>query len=427
MTTSTLKNLNEEMKDAVLEAEELHSMLHEIETEVQAEVLQKKTVKQLKGELKSFGLSTKGLKAELIERLLSYLSVKPGGIKNSEASKFSTSESAEESGEGTGEKDENHTKGEVKIDQKPEEKNDRASDSSDTDTSDESNDSASDTEPYISISEEEDNVANGKPRKKRFRPKIAFKDVADALPTYSGENNASVTEWVKEFEVFGDLVKWTKLEKYVYAKKQLRSSAKQYVEKELKPRSYSALKRGLLKEFEKERNSAKTHQLLNKTRKKDNETFRQYIYRMVEIASNAKIEEDAVVVYIVNGIPDNKKNKAPLYECSTVKRLKKKLKTYTLVNGNIYDPVGIRTENKQGNDREANTSGHKQQNKPQQKSGQGNCYNCGDPNHRSPDCPDKSKGPKCYNCNEFGHVSKQCSQPKKERKETEKKCCSTRE
>lgn len=167
--------------------------------------------------------------------------------------------------------------------------------------------------------------------------------------------------------------------------------------------------------------TAQSAKLLNKTRKKDNETFRQYIYRMVEIASNAKIEEDAVVVYIVNGIPDNKKNKAPLYECSTVKRLKKKLKTYTLVNGNIYDPVGIRTENKQGNDREANTSGHKQQNKPQQKSGQGNCYNCGDPNHRSPDCPDKSKGPKCYNCNEFGHVSKQCSQPKKERKETEKK------
>ena len=51
------------------------------------------------------------------------------------------------------------------------------------------------------------------------------------------------------------------------------------------------------------------------------------------------------------------------------------------------------------------------------------CFNCGDKNHISADCPMKSKGRKCFKCNEFGHVASACPQKKVSPKDSTKTVC----
>ncbi|KAH9641839.1 hypothetical protein HF086_001555 [Spodoptera exigua] len=36
------------------------------------------------------------------------------------------------------------------------------------------------------------------------------------------------------------------------------------------------------------------------------------------------------------------------------------------------------------------------------------CYDCGEKNHRSENCPHKTQGKKCFRCNGFGHISPNC-------------------
>jgi hypothetical protein len=43
------------------------------------------------------------------------------------------------------------------------------------------------------------------------------------------------------------------------------------------------------------------------------------------------------------------------------------------------------------------------------------CYNCGSPDHISPQCPDRGN-PKCYNCDQKGHMAKECPEPKREKR-----------
>lgn len=142
---------------------------------------------------------------------------------------------------------------------------------------------------------------------------------------------------------------------------------------------------------------------------------------MLEISKNAKIEEEAVTIYIVNGISDRKRKKASLYECKSIRALKRRLKTYALVNNGMYNTAGVKLDYKSVQSKDTTGGENRVRAKAQQKSGAMHCFNCGDANHKSAECPNKSKGPKCYRCNEFGHLSSDCKLPAKlNRKEPEK-------
>lgn len=121
---------------------------------------------------------------------------------------------------------------------------------------------------------------------------------------------------------------------------------------------------------------------------------------MIEIASNAKIEEEAICMYVVNGIPDNKKQKSTLYECKKIKKLKEKLVTYAQVNSVLYDSTGKKndTDRKSSDDKPAGSGGQAAKIGSTIQSSSTtkgtHCYNCGATEHFSSDCPNKDKGPK---------------------------------
>lgn len=174
----------------------------------------------------------------------------------------------------------------------------------------------------------------------RSAPKIRFQDVQKSLPQFSGQESDNIEVFLKEFKDWARSFEWSKLERLIYAKNQMTASAKKFVEQELKPKTFDALKKGPRAEFLTEKNTALIHKKLSLMRKNDKETFREFVYRIVAIAQQADIPEISCVTYAVNGISDNKRNKATLYECKTIKKLKAKLQTYAQVNCNIYDSTG---------------------------------------------------------------------------------------
>ena len=67
---------------------------------------------------------------------------------------------------------------------------------------------------------------------------------------------------------------------------------------------------------------------LSNEKKKTGETFLEYFYRLKAIGQNGEVDEESLVSYIIQGIPDHSKNKMMLYESGDLNELKNKLRVY---------------------------------------------------------------------------------------------------
>lgn len=235
----------------------------------------------------------------------------------------------------------------------------------------------------------------------RSRTVLTFKDVEDALVTFSGDGTQSVQRWFVLFEETAELCFWTDAQKVIYVKRLLRGSAKLFANFECHARSYRDLKRALIEEFGKTLNSRQIHKELSAVTKKADETFQEYIYRVLELASHAEIEIEAKIQYIIDGVKDEESNKAILYSATSIKELRQRFTQYeaqrTNRNKAKHRPQIAGKDKPVGNANRATTPNPKK------------CYNCGDTKHLGKECPHKTKGSKCYSCGEFGHIAAKCS------------------
>lgn len=145
---------------------------------------------------------------------------------------------------------------------------------------------------------------------------------------FSGDDKLPIENWIAEFEDMSTLLQWNDLQKLIYGKRMLKGSAKQYVSFEKGIMSRNTLKHRLKREFKVRMNSAAVHSQLYKRRRQPSESSRQYIYAMQEIADQGYIEEDALIQYIIDGIPDDECNKATLYNAKMLRKLKKCFEVY---------------------------------------------------------------------------------------------------
>jgi len=152
---------------------------------------------------------------------------------------------------------------------------------------------------------------------------ITIKDVEGSVSHFSGDDQMRIERWIDEFEDMSELLQWDNLQKIVYAKKLLRGSAKQFMSLQKGITTWRSMKKRLLNEFETKHNSAIVHAQLNKRKRQTNETPRQYIYVMQTIASQGDVEEEALVQYIIEGVPDEEYNKSILYGADTLTQLRK--------------------------------------------------------------------------------------------------------
>ncbi|XP_055387616.1 uncharacterized protein K02A2.6-like [Condylostylus longicornis] len=190
-------------------------------------------------------------------------------------------------------------------------------------------------------------------------------------------------------------------DKFIFCKRSLAGAAKLFIDCEAKPLRYNELKDALIKEFQSTITSAEVHAKLRERKKKNEESFREYLYCMVDIASQTNIDESSVVSYIIDGIKDLSGNKMILFGANTISELKEKLLVYEKIS-------------------KSEISRHIADKKPNMKSKNDNnsykkvaryCFNCGSNDHEFHNCPHKDKGPKCFGCNKYGHKKVDCKEP----------------
>ena len=235
---------------------------------------------------------------------------------------------------------------------------------------------------------------------------LSFKDVEDALELFSGDKGENVERWFESFEEVADTCMWSDGQKAVYARKLLRGSAKIFASFECHARTWHELKKGLIGEFSRKSNSRQVHQKLSGTRKKSDEACLAYMYRMLEIASHADIEEEVKVEYIIDGIIDEEVHKSMLYGAASIKELRKRLIAYEEQKSRRTKSVAELARVERNSSPNQGESARKTR-----------CYNCGDKAHVSADFPNGSRGPKCFKCREYGHVASKCSDLGKSSKE----------
>lgn len=119
---------------------------------------------------------------------------------------------------------------------------------------------------------------------------LSFKDVEDALESFSSDRSENVERWFESFEQIADMCMWSEGQKAIYAKRLLKGSAKIFASFECHARTWHELKKGLIKKFSKKINSRQVQQRLRETKKRSDEACLAYMFRMLEIASLVDME-----------------------------------------------------------------------------------------------------------------------------------------
>ncbi|KAG7197662.1 hypothetical protein KM043_016482 [Ampulex compressa] len=210
-------------------------------------------------------------------------------------------------------------------------------------------------------------------QRRRRTTKFTIKDVDESLAHFTGDDKLPIEGWIEAFEELSTLLEWDETQKLLYGKRMLKGSAKQFITYQRGLMSWKSLKGRLLREFKTEVNSAVVHAELARRKRRSNESARQYIGAMQEIANQCDVEEEAIIEHIINGISDEEDNK-------TMLRFNRK-----------------EAEQKRGKPGKIKRS---------------HCYGCGSIEHDHLNCPNKEKGPKCFNCNSFGHIATVCPEKK---------------
>lgn len=117
---------------------------------------------------------------------------------------------------------------------------------------------------------------------------------------------------------------------------------------------------------------------------------------MQEIASQGKIETEALIQHIIDGVQDNEASETILYGAMTLHELKRKFE--------VYDRMKERTRNEE-HDKEKIAKTDKQE-KIDKKL---HCFGCGVTDHNVENCIHKDKGPKCFRYNRFGCIASICT------------------
>ncbi|XP_033363055.1 uncharacterized protein LOC117241190 [Bombus vosnesenskii] len=220
---------------------------------------------------------------------------------------------------------------------------------------------------------------------------LSFRDVEDALESFSGNRGENVERWFESFEEVADTCMWS-------------GSAKIFASFECHARTWHELKRGLVKEFSRKVNSGQVHQKLEETKMESDEACLAYMYRMLEIASHVDMEEEAKVEYIVDGIIDDENNKAILYGATSIKELRKRLVMYEEQKSRRAKSI-VKPAKTQKNGKPSQSVDAMKKRR---------CFICGSEDHLRVKCPERGEGVRCSECSGFGHIAARCTARPKE-------------
>jgi len=126
--------------------------------------------------------------------------------------------------------------------------------------------------------------------------RFALGDIKDSVSSFSGSEQEDVNHWLSEFDDVAFTVGWDNLQKLIYAKQRLIGAAKLYIKSTSGVRGWIELKNALKEEFG----------IRRQRQKQPKETCIDYLYSLMEISKPINLDEESLVSYFVDGIPDSK-------------------------------------------------------------------------------------------------------------------------
>ncbi|KAL0271402.1 UNVERIFIED_CONTAM: hypothetical protein PYX00_008504 [Menopon gallinae] len=117
---------------------------------------------------------------------------------------------------------------------------------------------------------------------------------------------------------------------------------------------------------------------------------------MEELASRGNIDRESLFSYVIDGLQGDMSSKIVLFGAKTMIEFKEKLRIYKEIRTKMHTRHGVIGErNKREGDHRPKESKIK-------------CFNCGEENHFSKNCPSKNLGVKCFKCKQYGHRANEC-------------------
>lgn len=144
------------------------------------------------------------------------------------------------------------------------------------------------------------------------RSLLQYRDIEGSMNTFSGEDNYRIEVWIDDFEQHAVLFQLSDFDKLILAKKLLRGAAKLLLRSIFVP-TWDDLKDALENEFGSRLSSKEAHNLLKTTKKRSDQSMRDYVLRMREVGVTNKIDKESIIQYIIDGINDGQANKVMLF------------------------------------------------------------------------------------------------------------------
>lgn len=143
---------------------------------------------------------------------------------------------------------------------------------------------------------------------------LRFDDIKSTFKQFRGDQKSCIHQWIQHFDEQSTIFQLSNMQKFIFAKRVMENRAKLFLEYESKATTWPTLKHELIEEFGAELNAATIHQQLSEKKKKPNETSIEYLYEMLAIATTAKIQQKAIITYIIDGLPGSTTSKNFMYE-----------------------------------------------------------------------------------------------------------------
>lgn len=207
-----------------------------------------------------------------------------------------------------------------------------------------------------------------------------FEDVVKSFKEFHGNGQMCIASWIENFTDQAELLNLDQFQRFLYAKRLMKGTAKLFVDYESKATTWPALKKELEEEFGRRLNSAIVHQRLRERTKKRDETNIVYMYEMIKIARQAEVDDAAIISYVADGLPGSPESKGFLYDADDITEFKRKLLSYELLQSKMSN-FKTKMEIYRGETRKV----------------------------EEPSDDDKrGRRPRCYDCGQFGHVRSDC-------------------
>lgn len=241
--------------------------------------------------------------------------------------------------------------------------------------------------------------------------RIRAEDVEYLIPTFSGDDEYSVTKWFQDFDHLIDELGGDETDKYHMARHLIRDTGRMYL-RTIRVRTYAQLKTAMLTRYERHITSTEVLRKLDRRVKRTDESLIRYITCMQEIAQQATISEFELVIKIISGLRDTSGMVSVLGTARSVNDLIALLPMYEQMVENVAQRTQTSVARLQvsSSSRMQLSSASRMQSAASNATNPGAAHQVRRPSATPAGTTDEVR---CYNCGGYGHMSAVCPKPRR--------------